>query len=314
MLLTIAIPTYNRCNKLDRLLTIIRDQVIQFPKLVEQVEILVSNNGSTDETADVLEKFETKGVQFRYHNQNENIGFDGNVIYLYSEARGAYVWFSSDDDIFYDGSIAKMLSALTEHAPTIFLTSFMQPPGSYLVRFNYQEFSTVITDAPVIADLVLTTVKITSYIVRRFVFSVPQQKVLNTFIGSDYGHVAVALTALLCDDNPQLCVISEALTGSDNEYNLLRVRPETWGKLWTLCQHPYIQTSHPRLINIQKRTSYFTMLEIFSRIIRGELVVDNLNEYIEAIRKIQFHPLYFLKRPKYLKKYIAVKQWVLTQK
>jgi glycosyltransferase involved in cell wall biosynthesis len=309
MLLTIAIPTYNRCNKLDRLLTIIRDQIIQSSELVKQVEVLVSNNGSTDGTADVLEKFKAEGMQFRYHNQSENIGFDRNVVYLYSEARGAYVWLSSDDDIFYDGSIAKMLSTLTEHSPTIFLTSFMQPPGSYLVRFNYPEFATIITDAPVIADLVLTTVKITSYIIKRFVFNAQQQTALNTFIGSDYGHVAVALTALICDDNPRLCVISEALTGSDNEYNLLRVHPETWGKLWTLCRHPYIQASHPRLLHIQKRTSYFTMLEIFSRVARGDLVVDNMAEYIGAIRTIPFHPLYFLKRPKYFKKYIAVKRW-----
>jgi glycosyltransferase involved in cell wall biosynthesis len=312
MQLTIAIPTYNRISKISRLLTIIRDQILESPALIENVEILVSNNGSTDGTAIALEIFEPSGVQFRYVHQSENIGFDSNVLYLYSEARGKYVWFSSDDDIFYEGAIAKFISTLTQHSPTIFLTSFMQPPGTYLIRFEYQELCTVIENSETIADLVLSTVKITAYIVRKFTFSQQLIGVLNRFIGSEYGHVALAFTALLADNNPQLCVISEALTGSDNEYNYLRVAPDTWGKLWTLCNHPFVQANHPRLIYIQKRNSYFTMLEIFFQITNGKLVVENMNEYYEAIRKLKFHPLYFLKKPKYFKKYLVLKRLALS--
>jgi glycosyltransferase involved in cell wall biosynthesis len=52
LLLTIAIPTYNRVNKLKRLLNNILDQSFSFS---EEIELMISNNCSSDETSQFLE-------------------------------------------------------------------------------------------------------------------------------------------------------------------------------------------------------------------------------------------------------------------
>ena len=51
-LLTIAIPTYNRVDKLKRLINNILDQSFSFS---EEIELMISNNCSSDETSQFLE-------------------------------------------------------------------------------------------------------------------------------------------------------------------------------------------------------------------------------------------------------------------
>lgn len=98
MLLTIAIPTYNRAQSL-------RATLLSFIVQIEQeglrdVEIVVSDNCSTDDTPGVCASFasEYPGVSVRYFRNGSNLGFDGNVNTLFCHASGKYVWTFSDDD------------------------------------------------------------------------------------------------------------------------------------------------------------------------------------------------------------------------
>ena len=56
MFLTVAIPTYNRAQKLQRLLSQFSKLDTRFPLKDLGVEILVSNNASTDTTQEIAQE------------------------------------------------------------------------------------------------------------------------------------------------------------------------------------------------------------------------------------------------------------------
>ena len=109
-LLTLAIPTWNRAPLLAELLAVLQPQLLGLPP--GEVDLLISDNGSTDATADVVARFAASGLALHHHRHPENIGSDANFIAAYNMARGRYFWLVSDDDIPVPGSIASLLSHL----------------------------------------------------------------------------------------------------------------------------------------------------------------------------------------------------------
>ena len=105
-LLTIAIPTYNRAWCLKDLLSALADQVKDEPR----IELIISDNASTDETPLLVKDFVAEGHRVRCLRNAENIGSDANFVQCFEQARGKYVWLFSDDDIIIPGALAKILS------------------------------------------------------------------------------------------------------------------------------------------------------------------------------------------------------------
>lgn len=98
MLLTLAIPTYNRADSLRPTLLSFAAQIER--QALRNVEIVVSDNCSTDATQEVCASVaaEHPSVRMRYFRNATNLGFDGNVTALFGYAEGRYVWTFSDDD------------------------------------------------------------------------------------------------------------------------------------------------------------------------------------------------------------------------
>jgi abequosyltransferase len=107
-LLTIAIPTYNRARYLERSLAALADQI----PAESQIELVVSDNASTDETPSVVDGFKSRGLSIRYLQNESNLGPDRNILQCYEQAKGKYVWILGDDDFLRPGGIAKVLSHL----------------------------------------------------------------------------------------------------------------------------------------------------------------------------------------------------------
>lgn len=107
-ILTIAIPTYNREFFLDRCLKYIHLQIKDLP-----IEIIVSDNASTDNTAEIVNKYIIDGLPIRYIKNEKNLGADLNIVQCYKEAKGKYVVAFGDDDFFLDQSLAKLINVLS---------------------------------------------------------------------------------------------------------------------------------------------------------------------------------------------------------
>jgi abequosyltransferase len=109
-LLTLAIPTYNRSGCLRRLLEMLA------PQLAGRncVELLISDNASTDDTSAILDSFCRRGLKFRLIRNDTNIGPDGNFEQCFTQAAGKYVWIFGDDDVIVPGGLSIILNVLAD--------------------------------------------------------------------------------------------------------------------------------------------------------------------------------------------------------
>lgn len=111
ILLSIAIPTYNRAGYLVKLLENIAHQAKEF---LGSIEISVSNNGSSDNTSKIMAGFKNKHPEIISYNENpENLGLDKNMIKVMKMSRGKFVWLLGDDDWVVDGGVKKVFDFLS---------------------------------------------------------------------------------------------------------------------------------------------------------------------------------------------------------
>lgn len=118
MKLTIAIPTYNRADYLDRCL---RSLVRQLPNLNYDVELMVHDNASTDHTKAVVDGYIAEGFDIAYFTNTDNKGIDYNILQCYKHASGDYVVAFGDDDILYDGVLNGLDELLAQDYGIIYL-------------------------------------------------------------------------------------------------------------------------------------------------------------------------------------------------
>ena len=108
-LLTIAIPTYNRAKYLQESLLHITNQLnIQN----QEIDIIVSDNCSTDNTQEVVEKYIQLGYTISYIKNEINKGADFNIAQCYQLAKTQFVLALSDDDYLVENSINTILEVI----------------------------------------------------------------------------------------------------------------------------------------------------------------------------------------------------------
>jgi glycosyltransferase involved in cell wall biosynthesis len=112
---SIIIPTYNRRDFLEQALESVLAQDY------ENLEIVVSDNASTDGTQDMMEDF-IMDIRIKYHRHTENIGAAANHQYaLYHLATGKYALILSDDDYLIDNSYISKAIELIRKNPSLVL-------------------------------------------------------------------------------------------------------------------------------------------------------------------------------------------------
>lgn len=106
-LVTIVVPAYNRAGGLlEQTLDSILSQ--DYPNL----EVLALDDGSTDHTAQVLERYGTEHPDRFVWDRHENIGQARTLNRGFEMARGELIGYLNSDDIFLPGAISKLVAAL----------------------------------------------------------------------------------------------------------------------------------------------------------------------------------------------------------
>jgi glycosyltransferase involved in cell wall biosynthesis len=92
MKLSVVLPCYNESGNLPNLLE-------AYNKVINRndIEIIVVNNGSTDETANVLRDIHHKHFFLRVVHVEKNAGYGNGIITGLKEARGKYIGWSHGD-------------------------------------------------------------------------------------------------------------------------------------------------------------------------------------------------------------------------
>lgn len=112
-LVSVCIPT---CNRSKKLAFCVKELIkCDYPNL----QIIISDNGSTDDTAEVGAAFELADGRIRYYRHPTNLGPTRNFEFARSKANGKYFLWHSDDDYLDCNYISACVSALESDASLV---------------------------------------------------------------------------------------------------------------------------------------------------------------------------------------------------
>jgi glycosyltransferase involved in cell wall biosynthesis len=295
--LSILVPTYNRSQKLERLLTllVLQRSVQSDP---EEIEILVSNDGSKDETSIMLATRFTNVPNLQVFNQSRNLGQDGNVDFLFQRSSGQYVWFFGDDDVPFENALQVVVAALKQNKPTALLFSFSQPPGSPLRQFDYDVPYYSATRGDEIISLLRRYPKLSIYILRKPVTESTKPEDRDFMLGTNWYFLALVDLCFSADPKPSLGIISEQLASADEDWDLIRLEPHTWGALWKISLLPYFKSVDPHLKKKLEEESLRTYVNFLFSAKTGALRLENEQQYDDAIRDLVLPVRFVTANPK----------------
>lgn len=115
--LSICIATYNRAKFIAETLDSILSQ------LQHDVEVVVVDGASPDNTAEVMSQYATQYAALRYYRETENSGVDGDYDKAVGYANGEYCWLMTDDDLLHPGAIKKVLDRLQEKTDLVIVNA-----------------------------------------------------------------------------------------------------------------------------------------------------------------------------------------------
>ena len=115
-LLTIAIPTFNRAQSLQLLLNTL---VVELSGLEDQVDVIIADNASPDQTQDVTAAFKGAWPTAIVLRHDRNLGPDENFCACIDYGSSNFLWIIGDDDLPKTGVIRKLVSFLMKNKPDL---------------------------------------------------------------------------------------------------------------------------------------------------------------------------------------------------
>jgi glycosyltransferase involved in cell wall biosynthesis len=104
--LTIGLPVYNGERYLAESLDALLGQTY------EDFELVVSDNASTDSTADICRRYQEQDSRIRYFRQPRNIGLAPNHNFVIDQGRGELFKWAASDDLYARDLIKRCIDAL----------------------------------------------------------------------------------------------------------------------------------------------------------------------------------------------------------
>lgn len=220
-IISIAIPTYNRAKRLEETLT----RLSVHPEIfADWVEIVVSDNASTDDTPGIVAAFTARtGKSVRYGRNDRNLGIDGNIHAVSRLATGRYLLLMSDDDLLLQGALSKLRSLVEATSDLVFcFVNGGAFTGTYDPHASLQ--SLVKLDQPLVTrdpNELLSTIGVWStfissfFVERQAWLSVPAPE---SFIGSDIYLTHILFRLLATERGRTSVVTAEQLLAARAEY------------------------------------------------------------------------------------------------
>lgn len=110
--LSVCIPAYNRAKYLQALLDSALSQ--NYPDL--EIVIAEDNSPEREQIAQVVREYRERGVEcIRYFENEQTLGYDGNLRSLFARATGDYCVMMGNDDLLCPGSLHTIGTLLAEH-------------------------------------------------------------------------------------------------------------------------------------------------------------------------------------------------------
>ncbi len=107
-LVTIGVPVYNGAAMIGECLDCLTGQTLQ------DIEIVVSDNASTDDTGRIVQEYAARDPRIRYIRQAENVGLMNNFRAVFEAASAPYFIFRCHDDLSSPNYVEALYKAITE--------------------------------------------------------------------------------------------------------------------------------------------------------------------------------------------------------
>jgi glycosyltransferase involved in cell wall biosynthesis len=118
-LISICIPNYNNVDILKGCLNSLVPQIQPY-----QIPVYVSDNASKDDTMEMLSSFKNERYPLLYFkSNNENLGFDQNLVNAVKMASSKYVWPIGDRRRLLPNSMRRVYNILSENDLDLLLLS-----------------------------------------------------------------------------------------------------------------------------------------------------------------------------------------------
>ena len=286
--LSICILTFNRAEKLNKLLINIREQIKDFDNK-NKIEILIADNCSTDNTEFVVEnnRIYFDGIKFNYHKHSTNIGFDRNCDFLYRNACGKYVWFMSDAVILKANAIPAVYTLLTDYIPSCMLFSFIQGDTFTPEKptFNISKEVELFTNYEQVIRTIIKWPKISIYIIEKESLNEQDDLILNNYLDTGYYFVTLMLYIFKKSEKHSLLVHRKPLAMAYDDYLNLRYSPRVFGNLKLAICLPNVIDNYSNIINslpsdYDDSVLYFLILDKWGRLKLDETVKEVEYKYV----------------------------------
>ena len=114
-IVSITIPTYNRGYLLKETLVALFSQIDE-DQLYDQVEVVVCDNASLDNTAEVVNFYISQNKYRIIYNKNEeNLGVIKNILKTVELSNGTFWMFYGDDDLVPKGALKKIINGFNQY-------------------------------------------------------------------------------------------------------------------------------------------------------------------------------------------------------
>jgi abequosyltransferase len=117
-LLSICIITYNRPHLVKNTIEAFISQCSNY-----NIPIYVSDNSNDLETSLIIQELKLKYKYLYYHLNENNLGFDGNILSVVNLAESKYCWLFGDDDLIEENAIDIVLDKLNLNYGAIFINA-----------------------------------------------------------------------------------------------------------------------------------------------------------------------------------------------
>lgn len=116
--LTVGLPVYNGEKYLAESIDALLGQSY------EDFELVISDNASTDSTAEICHDYQRRDSRIRYFRQPQNIGLAPNHNFVVHQARGELVKWASNDDLYGRDLLKLCVEALDEYPQVVLAHSW----------------------------------------------------------------------------------------------------------------------------------------------------------------------------------------------
>jgi len=113
ILVTIGLPTYNRAGMLRRSI------VSALAQSHRNIELVISDNASTDETEAICREFAAADARVKYIHQQKNLGPTPNFLCVLEQSSAEYFMWLCDDDWIDPTYVSECLKELVGSSETI---------------------------------------------------------------------------------------------------------------------------------------------------------------------------------------------------